>query len=120
LTAEQPVHPIIHEFQDADTWKLCRLFLIACVVAPVIEETIFRGAFYNYLRQNHSVILSAVITGSIFALLHPQGLVAVPVLGAVGLVFALLREWRGSIIAPMAAHACNNFIIMSLVSVLFR
>jgi membrane protease YdiL (CAAX protease family) len=35
-----------------------------------------------------------------------------------GLVLALLREWRGSLIAPMTMHALHNGTI-TLVSVLY-
>jgi membrane protease YdiL (CAAX protease family) len=36
---------------------------------------------------------------------------------ALGFGFALLREWRGSLIAPMTAHALNNGIVMTFLIV---
>jgi membrane protease YdiL (CAAX protease family) len=36
------------------------------------------------------------------------------------MVLASLREWRGSIIAPMAAHAFNNFIAITMALVFLR
>ena len=59
-------------------------------------------------------IVSGLITGVIFAAIHPQGWTFIPVLSAIGFVFAALREWRGSILAPMTAHALNNFVMISL------
>jgi membrane protease YdiL (CAAX protease family) len=44
----------------------------------------------------------------IFAAIHPQGWVAIPVLGGIAMMLAGLREWRGSLIASMTAHAINN------------
>jgi membrane protease YdiL (CAAX protease family) len=38
-----------------------------------------------------------------------------PVLGAIALVLATLREWRGSLIASMTAHALNNFLALTMV-----
>ena len=107
----QPIHPIIHQFSDAGFLKIAKLIFLACIMAPVLEETLFRGAFYRYLRFGHSIWVSAVISGLLFAVIHPQGYTTIPVLGAIGAVFALIREWRGSLIASMVAHALNNFMV---------
>ncbi len=60
------------------------------------------------MRRRLPVIPAALIVGFIFAIIHPQGFAGVPVLAALGFNFCLLREWRGSIIAPMFAHAMHN------------
>jgi membrane protease YdiL (CAAX protease family) len=44
----------------------------------------------------------------VFAALHPQGWTAIPVLMSIAVVLGILREWRGSSIASMTAHALNN------------
>ncbi len=110
----QPGHPIVHQFRDAGFWKIAKLLLLACVMAPILEETLFRGAFYRHLRIRHSVFLSALLSGLFFAVIHPQGFAAFPALGSLGAVFALIREWRGSLIGSMVAHALNNFVITML------
>jgi len=53
-------------------------------------------------------------------MVHPQGWIAVPALSAIAMVLAALREWRGSLIAPMAAHALSNFIVLTLALLLLR
>jgi len=110
----QPVHPIVHQFRDAGFWKIARLLLLACVMAPILEETLFRGAFYRHLRIRHSVFLSTMLSGLIFAVIHPQGFAAFPALASLGAVFALIREWRGSLIGSVVAHALNNFAVTML------
>jgi membrane protease YdiL (CAAX protease family) len=110
-------HPLNH-LTGAAPKVLAFLGFLAAVWAPVVEELFFRGAFYAAWRQRFGRWFSGLATGVIFAAVHPQGWTAIPALGAVGLVFALLREWRGSIIAPMTAHALNNgslFIMMLVV-----
>jgi membrane protease YdiL (CAAX protease family) len=87
---------------------------MACVWAPVVEETFFRGALFGYLRQHMPWAVSGVLAGLLFAIVHPQGLIAVPVLAAIGFNFSAIREWRGSIIASMSAHALNNGTIFLL------
>ena len=103
-TDETPSHPVVIEFSRRPFY----LFLLACVYAPFTEETLFRGALYVYLRRYFPWAISGIITGLIFASLHPQGWVAVPVIGAMGFNLSAIREWRGSAIASMTAHALNN------------
>jgi membrane protease YdiL (CAAX protease family) len=95
-------------------------YALACVFAPVIEETMFRGVLFHHLRGRWSWFASAAAVAFIFAVIHPQGWVAIPILWAIAMVLAALREWRGSIIAPMTAHAFNNFIAISLALLLLR
>ena len=75
----------------------------------------FRGVLYRHLREMSdrlgftlSVILSALIVSFVFAVIHPQGLLGVPVLMGLALAFNLAREWRGTLIPAMIAHGINN------------
>ncbi len=105
-------HPIVGWiFEGSVLVKLGCLFL-ASVFAPFFEETFFRGMFHRYLRGRFAFLLSALIGGLIFAVLHPQGFYAVPALASMGVGFALIREWRDSLIAPMVAHAINNGVLV--------
>jgi membrane protease YdiL (CAAX protease family) len=112
-------HPLNHLTGVAPP-VLVFLGLLAAVWAPVVEELFFRGAFFAAWRQRFGRWVSGLATGILFAAVHPQGWTAIPALGAVGLVFALLREWRGSIIAPMAAHALNNGTLFVMMVVVMR
>ena len=64
--------------------------------------------------------MSALGTGVIFAAVHPQGWTAIPALGAIGFVLALIREWRGGLLASMAAHALNNGTLLTLMLLVMR
>lgn len=110
-------HPIVNEFGRGG-WRTVRLFLLAAVWAPVVEETMFRGALYHHLRGRLPWPAAAAIVALLFAAVHPQGWAAIPVLGAIAFSFATLREWRGSIIAPAVAHAINNGAVTLLLILL--
>jgi membrane protease YdiL (CAAX protease family) len=56
--------------------------------------------------------------GLVFAVIHPQGIALVPPLMTLGAVFAMIREWRGSLIGPVAAHAIHNGFLMTMLAVL--
>jgi membrane protease YdiL (CAAX protease family) len=100
-------------------WTLMMMFILATVWAPVVEETMFRGAFYSHLRRVTNPIVAALVVGFVFAIIHPQGIGLVPPLMTLGAVFALIREWRGSLIGSMTAHALHNGFLVTMMAVLF-
>ncbi len=109
-------HPIMGEVAKEGRWLL--VLLLAAGVAPVVEETFFRGVLYRHLRDATgtrgrlaSVAISAAVSGVVFAVIHPQGLLAVPLLAAVSWGLVQAREWRGSLLAPMAAHSLHNALV---------
>jgi len=104
---QPPSHPIVDEIR-ADPWSIIKLYLLASVWAPITEELMFRGAFLHYLRARHRWIVSTLIVSFIFAAIHPQGLLGIPVLMIIALILSGIREWRGSIVGPMVAHALHN------------
>ena len=47
--------------------------LIAVLLAPVVEETVFRGYIYPVVARTFGVTASVLATGTLFGLLHaPQ------------------------------------------------
>ena len=119
VTGVQASSPIVQEL-NGGPWHLVGLYAMACIFAPFIEETMFRGLLFHHLRQRWSWLVTGLMVSVIFAVLHPQGWVAVPALTAIAMVLSALREWRGSLIAPMAAHACNNFLVLTLALLFLR
>ena len=107
-------HPLIFS-NTHGAWAVIELYLLAAVFAPLVEETMFRGALFNHLRQWRGWFISAIVSSFIFAALHPQGWAAIPVLGSIGFVLASVREWRGSFVANVTAHALNNAVVTTLI-----
>lgn len=108
-----PSHPIINEIKPGSgITGFIALFLLAAVWAPFSEEFFFRGLLYHHLRGRLGWVISAVIVGIIFAAVHPQGWTAIPVLGSMAFIFAGIREWRGSLIGSITAHAFNNGMLI--------
>jgi membrane protease YdiL (CAAX protease family) len=118
-----PTHPIIGLVGE-DWWSRIQVILVASFTAPLVEETMFRGVLYRHLREATrgtgfalSLILSGLINSFIFAVIHPQGLIAVPALMALAVGFSLAREWRGSLIPCMVAHGTSNGVVTLLLLV---
>jgi len=114
-------HPIVFVLLQSDWWTRLQIYILACIVAPLVEETMFRGVLYSHLREATakfgfflSMLFSCLGVSFIFAVIHPQGLLAVPVLMALALGFNLVREWRGTVLPGMVAHGLNNGLVITL------
>ena len=88
---------------------------MAVVIAPFVEEIMFRGVLYSWLRSFCSPLVSMLLSAILFAGLHPQGVIGLVPLTAIGFILAFVREWRGSLIACMTTHACFNGVTLLLV-----
>jgi hypothetical protein len=114
-----PSHPIVH-LLNGNGWQILGLYGLACGMAPVLEETMFRGALFHHLRRRWGWFISTAIVSLIFAAIHPQGWTVIPMLASIAVVLAALREWRGCIAASMTAHALNNFLALTVGLLLLR
>jgi membrane protease YdiL (CAAX protease family) len=83
------------------------LIMAVAVIAPVLEELLFRGllqtALIKYLPAWAAILGAAVV----FALVHGQ-VYAFPALVTMGAVFGVLYYKTGSLRVTILAHALNN------------
>ncbi len=89
------------------------LFFIANVLlAPLVEETLYRGIAIPLLTNHLGVLWAVVLSCVFFGLLHwAGGLWYMLLTGVVaGGAFAGLFYWRGGVLAPFAAHLALNLI----------
>lgn len=106
-----PVQQIVSQSSPA---ILVALFLLATLWAPLVEETMFRGALYRHLRGRLGVLFSTAITAGVFGFMHGYSLPMILPVATLGVVFALMREWRGSLIVSMVAHFIFNATQLTL------
>ena len=107
----------------AGGWMLVLLASLIVVWAPLVEESIFRGALFRHIRGRlggaWGLVASVGIVAAAFAVAHSYVLAGVVMVATLGAMFSLMREWRGSLIAPMTAHCMHNsLVLMVLVSLL--
>lgn len=107
-----PKHPLPIEtmFQTPRTALL--FMLSAVLLAPIVEETIFRGYLYPVVARSAGVGAGVVITGTLFGLLHaPQlwpGIWQIALLVMVGILFTLVRAVTRTVTASYILHASYN------------
>jgi membrane protease YdiL (CAAX protease family) len=105
---------------------------MAVFVAPLVEETVFRGYLYPVLARITSAVLqffgmefssatrtgvvtSILMTGMLFGLMHGTqlgwtwGLVSL--LTLVGVIFTFARAWTGTVLASFLLHLGYNSMI---------
>jgi membrane protease YdiL (CAAX protease family) len=91
------------------TWTIILISVMsASLWAPFFEETFFRGTLHRYLPSKLGIMGRVAITAVIFGSIHPYGPTGIIDVTLAGLIFGLLREWRGSLIAPIVAHFLHN------------
>ncbi|MFH1023001.1 MAG: CPBP family intramembrane glutamic endopeptidase [Planctomycetota bacterium] len=83
----------------------------AVVAAPLAEEFIFRGVLYSAIRERWGFVAALATTSVLFGVIHGE-LVVIPPLACFGMFLALGREWTGSIIPGIFAHALHNALAL--------
>src|SRR5579875_74123 len=105
-------------------WAVAGTALFVCAVAPMCEETFFRGFLFGVLRRLPLRVgarelgpwVAAVIVAILFGLAHtgsanPEYLIP---LGFLGFLLCLVR-WRTRSLYPgMALHSANNAIALTI------
>jgi membrane protease YdiL (CAAX protease family) len=115
-----PYHPIQGLMLPSNgPWVRAGLFALAAVGAPVFEEIFFRGALHGALRRRLGGLAGALLSATVFAILHPQLPLGFVPIFLLGLSFSLLYEWRGSLVPGMVMHACNNGVVFLLLTAMF-
>lgn len=83
------------------------MLLVACVLAPLYEELLFRAGIYRFCRQRLGRTTGLLISGVCFGALHGNWLGFLP-LALLGMGLAIAYEATGSIRVPIIAHGLFN------------
>jgi len=88
--------------------------ILAVVMAPVVEEMIFRGMLLPALSQLLGIRAALVATAALFALVHGFYMPACFVFFILSLSFSLAYIYRGSLLVPVVMHALFNGLSMAV------
>lgn len=96
--------------QGFDWTSLIVMLLLVGVLAPFVEEIVFRGLLLGWLRRRLRFVYAAPISAILFAVSHglPQ---LVPALFIMGLVLAAFAWRSGSLLPGMVVHGIFNSIM---------
>lgn len=109
--------PIEQLFQDRQSALL--LMGLAILLAPLVEETIFRGYIYPVIARSWGVTAGVLVTGMLFGLMHAQqlrgGTAQIVLLMWVGVVLTWVRAKTGTVLASYLVHlSYNSFLFLGL------
>lgn len=103
-----PLQDAVLLFQETkQPLVLLGLLFLAVVVAPVVEELVFRAGIYRFLKGRLPLWAALGISGALFGVIHGN-LQSLPGLIAVGVCLGLAYEWSGNLRVSMAFHAFFN------------
>lgn len=86
-------------------------FLKVAVVAPVVEELIFRGLILHGFRKNYSGFTAVVMSALLFALFHLNPW-QFPATFLLGLLLGWIMLRTNSIILAIIGHSINNILVL--------
>lgn len=123
--ADAPVHPIIEPIAKGTMVQRIQAIAVVLLI-PITEEIMFRGVLYRHMREGFSRLgrlisaaASLLLSSLLFAAIHPQGVMGIPLLTTVAIILGVLREWRGSLLAPTVTHMVVNGVTTTMVILLF-
>ena len=96
---------------DAGPLMFSLILLRVCLLSPLGEELLFRGALYGWLRQRLPASATILVTAVLFAAVH-QSLLLFPLALAVGIGAGWVRERTGSVLPCVAGHLVQNVLVL--------
>ena len=94
--------------------ELLSVFIMIVIIAPIIEEIIFRGLVYRVFKGLLGPFFGAVISSILFSFVH-LNLLSFPYLFIFGIILCLYYEKEKTIITPILMHSILNGIMFSLI-----
>ena len=95
--------------------------LMAILLAPLVEETVFRGYLYPVIARSVGVVPGVILTGTIFGLLHSRqlwgGWWQIFLIIVVGIVLTLVRAVTRTVWASYVVHASYNSLQVIAIAV---
>ncbi|WP_291582664.1 CPBP family intramembrane glutamic endopeptidase [Clostridium sp. UBA6640] len=93
------------------------MILVIGIVAPLVEEFLFRGVIYRTLSKNISIPVTIIIQGILFGIYHGnliQGVYA----SLLGIIFGFITYKTQSLWPVIITHMTNNTIVVIIPTIM--
>jgi membrane protease YdiL (CAAX protease family) len=87
--------------------QLAKSLVLLAVLAPLVEELVFRGLLYGWLAGRWGRNVGWIVSSLAFAAAHAEPAHIILVL-PLGLLFGWLRQRTDSLLPSLVAHIANN------------
>ena len=88
-------------------------FIIICLLAPAVEELLFRAVIFRRMRTFSSYTTAAFVSAALFGIVHLDVVTGIAAF-LIGIVMAMLYEYTGSIFTSMCFHFGFNFYSIAI------
>lgn len=118
LIKEIPAQELVDFLNSSDINLSYFLLIAACgiILAPLVEEIIFRGCIYRFLKSKTTLLNAQIVTSILFAFAHFNLLSFVPII-FMGFILVRIYESNGSLWQSILFHAffnASSFIFLGL------
>ena len=93
---------------DNNWWSA---FMRVVIIAPVVEELIFRGIILQGFRRNYSAFVSVFMSALLFALFHLNPW-QFPATFVLGLISGWIMVMNNNILLAIIVHSINNLMVL--------
>ena len=112
---EFSVQEIVNNIKTSNnSTELIIAFIMIVIIAPIIEEILFRGLIYRVIKRLLGPFFSAFISSLLFSFVH-LNLLSFPYLFILGVILCVFYENENTIITPILVHSILNGIMFSLI-----
>ena len=95
------------------------LIIAGVIVAPIVEESLFRGFLFAGFRQRYGFQTAALLSSALFAIAHHQLAALIPTF-VLGYIFSHLYQKSNSIFPGMILHFLVNAFGIITIFILLR
>lgn len=100
---------IVNDIRVLDSYFDYTIYVLTVVVvAPITEESLYRGILYSPFRKKYGAIIAIIFNGLLFAASHYGS--SIGPFFVTGILFCLLYEKTESIVSCIVAHGVNNML----------
>lgn len=87
--------------------------IIACIIAPIFEEIVFRFGLFEFINKKYNFIISIILTSIIFAFVHFYGIIGfiIPFMSSIFFTYSYYK--KQNLLYPIIIHFMYNLYAIS-------
>lgn len=95
--------------KGASESNLLGTIAVSAILAPIIEEILFRGIVFKSLKKVTPVCTAIIVSSALFGIYH-MNIVSAVYATSMGVIAAIVYERKNNLIFPIFVHIGNNFL----------
>ncbi|MDZ4195972.1 MAG: type II CAAX endopeptidase family protein [Candidatus Izemoplasmatales bacterium] len=103
----------IRSLFQSDIQVIIMLFILLCIVTPIVEEFVFRKVLFGFIEPKYGAIVAIIGSGIIFAFMHVLSgdFIQIIPYALMGIVFGYFYYKTRNLFVTIGMHFLNNFLV---------